>query len=298
MLTKISELHSLAKKSKKKTIALAAAQDENALEAVVNAQKEGIIDAILVGDEEKIKSITTNLKFDISKMKIINAIDPADACAVAVKLVRDKEADILMKGDVSSSTILKAVLNKECGLRKGDVLSHFAIYEMSSYPKLFALSDAALNISPDFKTKVAIINNGVDYLRKLGIDKPKVAVLSAVEMVNQDMPSSVDGALLSKMAQRGQIKNCFIDGPLALDNAINMESAKHKKIVSDVAGDADFLVAPDIDAANMIYKSLIFLGNAKCAAVIIGATAPIVLTSRSDSDETKLNSIALAAAVN
>ncbi|MFA6922859.1 MAG: bifunctional enoyl-CoA hydratase/phosphate acetyltransferase [Bacteroidales bacterium] len=297
MLNKISEIHALAKKSKKKTIALAAAHDEHALMAVVKAREAGIIDAILVGDEVKIKQIAAENKLDISGIEIINEPDITEACNTAVKLISDKKAEILMKGDVPTSVMLKSVLNKDYGLRKGELLSHFAIIEIETYHKLFAFSDAGVNISPDINTKKSIIENSVDCMRKLGIDKPRVAIISAVELINPFMQSTIDGAVLSKMAQRNQIKDCIIDGPLALDNAINPESAKHKKIISDVAGNADILILPNIDAANILYKSIAFLTNAKCAAIIAGASVPIVLTSRSDSDETKLNSIALAAAM-
>ncbi|MDD5571008.1 MAG: bifunctional enoyl-CoA hydratase/phosphate acetyltransferase [Bacteroidales bacterium] len=296
MLTKISEIHALAKKTKKKTVALAAAQDENALIAAMKAREAGIVDTILVGDETKIKKIAAENKLDIFGVKIIHEPDLTQACTTAVKLIRDKKAEILMKGNVSTAIILREVLNKDYGLRSGELLSHFAIFELEKYHKLLGLSDAGMNINPDIMGKAAIIQNAVNFMRMLGLEKPKVAVLSAIELVNPEMPSNVDAAIVSKMAQRGQIKNCIIDGPLALDNAVSAESAKHKNIVSDVAGDADILIAQDIDAANVIYKAFLFLQNGKCAAVIVGATAPIVLTSRSDSDETKLNSIALAAA--
>jgi phosphate butyryltransferase len=178
------------------------------------------------------------------------------------------------------------------------VLSHFSIFEVPTYHKLIALTDAAMVIAPDLKTKVAIINNAVEFMNKLGYPRPKVAMLCAVEMVNEQMPATLEAALIAKMNQRGQIKNCIIDGPLAYDNAVSSESAKHKGIISDVAGDADLLVAPDIEAGNALYKCYGFSANAKLAAVILGAAAPIVLTSRSDTEESKQASIIMAAAVN
>ncbi len=298
MLTKISQLHELAKKSEKKKLVLAAAHDDNALEAVYNAFKAGIIEAVLIGNAEKIKAIASKKSFDISKMHIIDESDVDKAAALAVKLVRDKEADILMKGNLNTANLLKAVLNKEWGLRSGELLSHLALFQVPAYHKIIALTDAAMNIAPDFAGKVAIIKNAVDYLSKLGINNPKVAILAAVETINEGMPATMDAAALTKMGERGQIKNCIIDGPLAFDNAVDKHSAEHKGIISKVAGDADLLVGPDIEANNVLYKSFIFFAKAQCAAVIVGATAPIVLTSRADTEETKLNSIALAAAVN
>lgn len=298
MLTKISQLHDLAKNTSKKKLVLAAAHDDNALEAVNNAYNAGIIDAILVGNEEKIKAIASLKSFDITKYRIINEADVDKAAAIAVKLVRDKEADVLMKGNLGTANLLKAVLNKEWGLRSGELLSHLALFQMPAYHKIIAITDAAINIAPDFSGKIAIIKNAVEYLLKLGFINPKVAILGAVETVNEGMPVTMEAAALSKMANRGQIKNCIIDGPLAFDNAIDKHSASHKGIISEVAGDSDLLICPTLEAANILYKSFIFFAKAQCAAVIIGAKAPIVLTSRGDSDQTKLNSIALAAAVN
>ena len=296
-LTKLSELYELAKKSRKKKLAVAVAHDEHCLGAICAVNQLGIVDAILVGNEKKIREIAAKLNLDISSMTIINEEIDGNAVKKAVKLVKNKEADILMKGNVPTAIFLKGVLDKEEGLRKGDVLSHFALFEIPTYHKLLGLSDAAMILAPDFKTKIAIINNAVEFMNKLGYEKPKVAILAAVEMVNEAMPATLDGALLAKMNQRGQIKNCIIDGPLAYDNAVSIESAKHKGIVSDVAGDADLLIVPDIEAGNMLYKSFGFSANAILAAVVLGAAAPIVLTSRSDTEEAKQASIVMAAAV-
>jgi phosphate butyryltransferase len=296
-LTKLSDLYDLAKKSRKKKLAVAVAHDEHCLGAICAINQMGLVDAILIGNETKIKEIAIKLKLDISSMTIIHEEIDANAVKKAVRLVRNKEADILMKGNVPTATFLRGVLDKEEGLRKGDVLSHFALFELPTYHKLLGLSDAAMILAPDFKTKIAIINNAVEFMNKLGYKKPKVAILAAVEMVNEAMPATLDGALLAKMNQRGQIKNCIIDGPLAYDNAVSIESAKHKGIVSDVAGDADLLIAPDIEAGNMLYKSFGFSANATLAAVVLGAAAPIVLTSRSDTEEAKQASIVMAAAI-
>lgn len=297
MLKKLSDLHEMARSNPRKKLVLASAHDQNAMEAVVNASQNGIVDAILVGDEKKIRDIAEKHQLNISAFEIINEPNDDKAAAIAVKMVSEKQADIVMKGHLGTATLLRAVLNKEWGLRSGELLSHLALFEVPTYHKIIGLTDAAMNIAPDFKGKVSIIKNSVDYVRKLGIEKPKVAVLSAVETVNPDMKSSMEAAALAKMADRGQITNCIIDGPFAFDNAVSKKSAELKKIVSPVAGDADLLVGDDIDASNAMYKTFIYFAQAKCAAVIVGATAPIVLTSRADSDETKLNSIALAAAI-
>lgn len=297
MLKKISELHDKARSHSKKRLVLAAANDENALEAVYNASREGIVSGILVGDQKKIKTLAEKLKIDLAAFRVIDEPDVDQAAATAVKLIKGGEADILMKGNLGTSNLLRAVLNKEWGMRTGELISHLALFEMPTYHKVIGLTDAAMNIAPDFNGKVSMIKSATAYMRLLGIETPKVAVLGAVETVNPDMKSTLDASALSKMADRGQIKNCIIDGPLALDNAVSKKSADYKGIVSPVAGDADLLVADDIDAANGLYKAFIYLAGAKCAAVILGASAPIVLTSRADSDETKLNSIAMAAAV-
>lgn len=298
MLKKLSDLHELARKHQKKKLVLAAAHDQNALEAVIHASGNGIVDVVLVGDVTKINEICDKHGYDISGFELINEPDNDKAAAISVKMVSEKKAEIVMKGHLSTSSLLKAVLNKEWGLRSGELLSHLALFEVDSYHKILGLTDAAMNIAPDFKGKVSIIKNAVNYMHKLGLEKPKVAVLSAVETVNPDMKSSMEAAALSKMADRGQITGCIIDGPFAFDNAVSEKSAKLKNIQSPVAGDADLVVGDDLDASNALYKSFIYFAKAKCAAVIVGAAAPVVLTSRADSDETKLNSIALAAAIN
>ncbi len=297
VLTKLSDLEELARRStKKKKLVLAVAQDSHSLEAVITVVKKGIIDAILVGSTSKINAIADKLNLDISNLTIVQEENDKNAVKLAVKMVHDHEGDILMKGNVSSAILLRGVLDKECGLRKSDVLSHFTLFEVPTYHKLIGLTDAAMVIAPDLKTKVAIINNAVDFMNRLEILNPKVAILGAVEMVNESMPATLEAAIIAKMNQRKQIRNCIIDGPLAYDNAVSMESARHKGIVSDVAGDADLLVVPDIEAGNILYKAFGFSANAILAANVLGASAPIVLTSRSDTEEAKQASIIMAAA--
>ena len=296
MLTKLSQLLELIDKSHNpKRMILAASEDADSLTAVVEAAKKEIIRPILVGDLEKTRGIAEIMKLDISDFEMIEADNPADAAAKSVKMIHDKEGEFLMKGKVGTSDMLKSVLNKEYGLRTGKLLSHFAYLEVENYHKLIGLTDVAMNIAPNLTEKIAILNNAVNVLNKLGIEKPKVAVLGAVEKVNTEMGATLDAALLSKMNQRDQILNCIVDGPLAFDNAVSLESARHKEIKSEVAGDTDLLLMPDIEVGNVLYKSLVFFANAKVASMIVGATVPIVLTSRSDSDQAKFDSILLAA---
>jgi phosphate butyryltransferase len=297
MMKKLTDLYELVKQSKKKKLVLAVAQDEHSLGAVCTVVEQDIIEAILVGDEKKIRGIAEKLNLNLKGIKIIHEEQDSKSVKRAVKIVHDREADILMKGNVPTAMLLKGVLDKEEGLRKMEVLSHFSLFEVPTYPKLIGLTDAAMVIAPDLKTKIAIINNAVEFLNRLGYKKPKVAILAAVELVNESMPSTLDAAVISKMNQRGQIRNCIIDGPLAYDNAVSMESAHHKGIVSEVAGDADLLIVPDIQAGNILYKAYGFSANAKLAANILGAAAPIVLTSRSDTEESKQLSIVMAAAI-
>ncbi|MCI0522646.1 MAG: bifunctional enoyl-CoA hydratase/phosphate acetyltransferase [Bacteroidales bacterium] len=297
VLRYLSELKDLLADKPVRRLVLAAAQDLNSLSSVIKAARDGFIEPILVGDKEAIQNIANTGNIDISGVRMIHEPDTELAVGIAVKMVRSNQADILMKGKVGTSSLLKAVLNKEWGLRTGSLLSHIAIFEVEAYHKLIAVTDVAMNIAPNLQDKISIVNNSVSCLNKLGVEMPKVAVLGAVEMVSENMQATLDAALLSKMNQRDQIKHCLIDGPLAFDNAISLESANHKGIRSDVAGDTDLLLMPDIEVGNVLYKSLVFFAHAKVAAVILGASAPIVLTSRSDSDQAKYDSILLAAAV-
>jgi phosphate butyryltransferase len=296
----ISELIAAAAAAGKIKLAVAAAQEASVLEAVVDAYKAGIAEPILVGDPDAIATAAREANggkgLDISAFEILSVKDPYASAAKAVELVRTGKADILMKGIIDTSVLLKAVLNKETGINAGRLASHVAVMEVPTYHKLLIVTDAAINIAPDLSGFIDIIASAVAVSKALGTELPKVAMLAAVEKVNADkMPCTVTAAILTQMNRRGQIRNCVIDGPLALDNAISAESARIKKIVSDVAGDADILVAPDIEAGNILYKCLLDLAQAKGAAIVMGAATPIVLTSRADTAETKLASIALAA---
>ncbi len=296
VLKSLSDLKAIVAGGPMRKLVLAAAQDQHSLGAVVRAWKDKIIEPILIGDKEGIQNICSANNYDISGVRIIHEPDMEMAVEMSVKMVNSKQADVLMKGKVGTSTLLKYVLNKEWGLRTGNLLSHFALFEVETYHKVIAVTDVAMNIAPNLKDKISIINNSVSCLIKLGYNMPKVAVLGAVEMVNESMEATLDAALLSKMNQRDQIRNCIIDGPLAFDNAVSLESAQLKGIRSEVAGDTDLLLMPDIEVGNVLYKSLVFFARAKVAAVILGARVPIVLTSRSDSEQAKYDSILLSAA--
>ncbi len=276
-----------------KTIAVACAQDTEVLMAVNKAKEKGIAEAILVGDKEQIESIAKNNNINLSDYEIIDIKDLSEASLKAVELVSSGKAHIVMKGLVDTSIILKAVLDKEVGLKTGNVLSHVAVFDIDGFDRLLFVTDAAMNIAPDLNTKKQIIENAVGVARSFNIDKPKVAALCAKEKVNPKMPATVEAAKLQQMNENGEIKDCLVAGPLALDNAVSIEAAKLKKIDHPVAGNADILMVPDIESGNILYKSLTFLAKSKSAGVIAGAKAPIILTSRADNEEAKLNSIAL-----
>lgn len=296
-LKSLNQFLEMAQNCRTKRVAVAAAEDEPVLSAIKNAMEKKIVIPVLVGDEPKIREIAASIGMNLDGIKIVHEPKPVVSCKLAVKLIRDGEAEVLMKGLVPTADLLRAVLDKENGLRKGSTISHIAFFESPAYHKLIVVTDAAMNIAPEFKEKVAIVNNAVEACHRVGIEKPKVAILAAVEVVNEKMEPTVHAAMLTMMNRRGQIPGCIVDGPFAIDNAISKEACHHKKIVTEVGGDADILMCPDIEAANILYKSLNFLGGAHSAAVIMGASVPIVLTSRADSEETKLYSIALAAAM-
>lgn len=276
-------------------IAVAAAAEADVLRAVLDASRNGVVYPILVGDAGEIGRIATDESIDLHDAKIVDVEDPADAAMRAVTLVAEGEAAMLMKGLVDTSVLLKAVLDRDHGLRSGSVLSHLALFEIDGFPRPLAVTDAAMNISPGYETKKAILENAVSFLHKLGYAEPKVAVLAAKEKVNEKMPATVDAGKLAEAARRGEITGCVVDGPFALDNAVSREAAAIKGIDSPVAGEADILLVPQIESGNILYKALAFLAPSRNAGVIVGARAPIVLTSRADSESAKRLSIALAA---
>ncbi|MFO7370971.1 MAG: bifunctional enoyl-CoA hydratase/phosphate acetyltransferase [Bacteroidales bacterium] len=286
-------LDAALKKGNRK-LAVAVAQDEDVLKAVCDAADKGLITPILIGDKDEIIAASAKAGIDTSGFEVVQEPDKSLACTKAVKMVKDGQADILMKGNVPTGQLVRAILDKENGLLKGGLLSHLAFFESPYYHKILCITDAALNINPDFDEKVAIVRNAVKTLHRIGIANPLVAILAPLETVNPKMEATVHAAMLTQMQKRGQIEGCEIDGPLALDNAVSSEAARHKGLVSAVAGNADVLVAPDLNTGNVLYKSLNFLGGAVCAAIVAGAEVPVVLTSRADQDKSKFLSIALA----
>jgi phosphate butyryltransferase len=280
------------------TVSVACAEDAEVLEAVDKARKEGVAKAFLVGDADRIASTAASISVDTRNFEIIDEKKgEAEASLKAVEVVSSGKADVLMKGMVKTANFLRAVLNKDRGLRSGALLSHVYIHQIENYDRIFFISDPAFNMYPDLQGKVGILENVVRLAHAFGVETPKVAALAAVEVVNPEMPSTLDAALLTQMNRRGQITGCLVDGPLALDNAVSEESARHKGIVSEVAGHADILIVPDIEAGNLLAKSIVYFARNKTAGLVLGAKAPVVLTSRADSAETKLLSIASAVAL-
>lgn len=297
MIKTFNEVLSQAKANEIKTVAVAVAQDEPVLEAVKAAKDNGIANAILVGNEEEIVRLAQKVELDLKGIQVIDEKNPNKAAKIAVECVSSGKADMVMKGLIDTANFLRAVLNKEIGLRSGKLMSHVAVFEIPNYDRLILLTDAAFNMYPELKDKIDIVKNSVTVAQALGNEMPKVAPVCAVEVVNPKMPATLDAAALTQMNARGQIKGCIIDGPLATDNALSEEAAAHKKISGPVAGKADILLMPNIEAGNVMYKTLAFTTESKNGGLLVGTTAPVIVTSRADSYETKLNSIALAALV-
>lgn len=295
MITTFEELVKSVKGHTRKTIAVAMAESEDVLSGIAHAHEEGLADAVLVGSKKKIVEIADKADINISDFDIVNTNSEAQSVVRSIQLVRERLADTLMKGACSTATLLKGILDREHGIRSGKLLSHVAIFELELYHKLLFMSDGGMNISPNTDDKIAIVNNAVNTVRAFGIRKPKVAMITAIEKVNyQAMPCTVDAALISKMADREQITNCTIDGPLALDNAISKKACEIKGIKSPIGGEADILIMPDIESGNVFYKSVNFFAECKVGGILVGAQVPVVVTSRADSKETKFYSIAFA----
>ena len=276
------------------TIALAAADDIDALRAVCRARDMGFANAILCGDENKIKSMAMESDLDISGFEIVHCADDVSAAMCAVGLVRDGRANILMKGLVHTADILRAVLNRESGIRGNGILSHVAIMYSPTYDRTLFLTDIAMVMYPDLETKVGLINNAVNFARHMGVDMPRVAPLCAVETLNPKMPATVDAAALQEMNARGEIKNCIISGPIAFDIAVSRRAADKKGITGPIMGNADILLFHNIEAGNNTIKAMVQFGDWIFGGLVLGARAPIVLNSRSDSDVSKLYSICCA----
>ncbi len=277
------------------TLVVAAGEDPHTIEAVNRAVDEKIVKAVLVGDADKAKKVAEEHNIDVSKFKLVDVKDKKEAVKTAVTMVRNGEGDVLMKGLVDTAVYMRGILNKEWGLLPpGKVLSHVTVVEFPTYDRLLIVSDVAVIILPDLNQKVQMLNYCIEVANALGIEQPKAAIISAVEKVNPKMPSSVDAALIAKMAERGQIKGAIVDGPLALDLAVDKESAEIKGVKSPVVGEADILIFPNIETANVFFKTATKIAKGNIAAMVAGAMRPAVLTSRGDSEESKFYSIALA----
>lgn len=268
--------------------------EATALSSAVEAAEKKLIQPILVGPKTKIEAIAKEAGVKLGNLQIVDAAHSHESAVKAVELVRKGQAELLMKGSLHTDELMSAIVSREGGLRTGRRISHVFIMDVPTYHKVLIVTDAAINIAPTLEDKIDIIQNAIDLAISLGVAKPKVAILAAVETVNSKMPATIDAAALCKMAERGQIKGGILDGPLAFDNAISAEAARTKGIHSEVAGDPDILLAPDLEAANILAKQLSYLANADSAGLVLGAKVPVILTSRADSVRARIASCAVA----
>lgn len=292
-ITTFAQLLDEARRVGPKAIALAAPHEPEVLLAAQDAERQGIATFTLVGDRETIRKLAAEHGIDITRMILIQASDPRAAARRVMELLRMGHADLAMKGKVETSDFLRAAIDREAGLRVGHLLSHVAVFEVPGFDRFLFVTDSGVVVAPTMEQKVEIVQNVIAVAQRLGVERPKVAILAATEMVNPKIPTTMDAANLAKMADRGQIQGGMVDGPLALDNAISPESAAIKGIRSSVAGCADVLVTPDVEAGNMLAKAITYFANGKMAGVVVGGRNPLIVASRSDPHETKLVSMAL-----
>ncbi len=298
MIKNLSELLEQAIAGDTMRLVVAAAEDADVLQAVVKAAEENVIEPILVGNKDEINNIANQLNLEINKYQIIETSSLEEAAKVSVKLVSDNKADFLMKGLIDTSILLKAVLDKEIGLRTDSQLSHVMVYEVPTYHKLLFMTDGGMNISPDLTEKAKILGNAVQVAKALGVEEVKVACVAAKEKVNPKMPATVDARELQEISEAGKFgSGVIVEGPLAIDLALSKEAAEVKKFKSQMAGDVDVLLVPNIEVGNGIGKTLTYLAKASSAGIIMGAKVPVVLVSRADDYATKLNSIALGSMI-
>ncbi|MBR3243554.1 MAG: phosphate butyryltransferase [Parasporobacterium sp.] len=290
-------LEIVKKKSVVKNVAVPGAADDHVLEAVFEGEKLGLVKAILIDKEEEVKKVLKEMGKDPANYEIINANTPEECGQIAVNLVREGKANVILKGLIETKDVLKPVVNKETGIGLGGVMSIVAFTELPSYHKLLVVTDGGMMTYPTVEQKAGIIKNAVDCYKKLGIENPKIACVAAVEKVNPKMPETVDAAELKKMNEEGLIKDCIVEGPISLDLAVSADSAARKKYESPVAGDADVILVPNIQVGNVAHKSMLLFGGGKMAGVVIGAKCPIIINSRGSSAEEKFDSLLLACAV-
>ena len=275
------------------SIAVAAAHDPDVVEAIQRARELGLADGILVGKESEIRALARDAGFDLSGSQIVNEPDPAAAIRQAIALVREGRARLLMKGKVATASLVRAVLDKDMGLRTGRQLSQVVVFQVPGFDRLMLLTDAAINIAPTLAQKAELCRNAIQVARAIGIEKPNIAALCALELVNPEMPATVDAAALCAMNRRGQLPGCYIEGPIALDAPLSKFAAERKKISSPVVENTDIFLAPDIEAANILYRALVYFAKAESGGIVLGARVPIVLLSRAETAETKVRSIAI-----
>jgi phosphate butyryltransferase len=297
MIRNFEQLIQRARQQKPMKLAVAAAQDQQVMMAIRGAMEMGIAEPILVGDKARIDRIAKDLGIDMSGLEVIDRPDFTGAAREAVSLVSSGRADFVLKGILGTADLLKAVLDKDIGLRGKNLLSHVMVYEVPAYHKLIYLTDGGMNIAPGLGEKKQIIENAIEVCNALGLDKPKVAVLTAVENENPKMQATVDAAELKRMAERGEFGQAIVEGPISFDLAFSAEAARHKGFESPVGGDADILLVPTIEVGNGIGKCMTYFAGGKSAGIVMGATAPVVLVSRADTHEAKLYSIALGGVV-
>lgn len=295
MIKTFDQLIAAVQQKEKKKIALVAPEGSTVIKLLKRALEQNIADFILFGDRAQLLRMFEEVGLDPERVEFVNLTGQKEAAEEAVRAVKEGRANAIMKGNLPTATFLRAILNKEKGLNNNKVISEITLYEKIEGEGLQMITDCAINIAPNLEEKKQIVENAVWLAHRLGYPKPRVACLSAVELVNPAIPDTIDAAVLSKMSERGQIEGCIIDGPFALDNAISLEAAKYKKIGGEVAGQADIILAPNLQVANPLRKAIVFFSDRKIGVAVMGAKAPIIMTSRSDSDETMLLTIALAA---
>ena len=292
-ITTFEQLMDEARKVGPKMVGVTVPHEPELLLAAQDAEREGIANSTLIGDRDLIRNLAAEHKIDINRMMIIHEPEPEVAVRKVMELVRMGHADLAMKGKVETGSFLRAALDRAAGLRVGRLFTHVAVFELPGFDRLLFVTDSGVVVAPTLEQKVEIVQNAIMVAQRLGVEEPKVAILAATEMVNPKIPTTMDAANLAKMADRGQIQGGIVDGPLALDNAISAESAAIKGILSPVAGTADILVTPDVEAGNMLAKAITYFARGKMAGVVVGGKCPLIVASRSDPHETKLVSMAL-----
>ncbi len=293
MFANFDELLGAARARGQATIAVANAHDPDVIEALKRARELHLAEGILVGNGSQIRTLAREAGFELSDNQIVNEMDTAAALRQAIALVREGRANLLMKGKIGTANLIHAILDRTTGLRTGRQLSQIAVFQVPGFDRLMLLTDAAINIAPSLAQKAELCRNAIDVARAIGIAKPNIAALCALELVNPEMPSTVDAAALAAMNRRGQIQGCYIEGPIALDAALSRFAAERKRIDSPIVENTDIFLAPDIEAANILYRAILYFAKAESGGIVLGARVPLVLLSRAETPETKVRSIAL-----